>query len=275
MRSALLQTCAFGLLIASLLSYATPISGDYSRKTVTDLIDDLTQIESESWGISSSYMTYMTSHSFIAEDTPSFLRDNGEVALEVPPPMRELVRRGPLALPELIKHLDDKRPTKLVVGFPPPGVSGVFVGKVFGYQYDPRVHDWEQKVPGGFGWTEKWFKYTYVVKVGDICFALIGQIVNRHLLAVRPQPTGWLVVNSPIEVPDLVEKVKSDWGSGDAETVKASLLADVHRASQLTGINQDLYIETVANPALRRLKLYFPEDYRALPVGGNNKKSGF
>jgi hypothetical protein len=259
MRSAVVATCAL-VLIASLVSYGTATSPDYSGKTVNELIDDLTQIKSESPGISSAYITH---DAFIAEDTPSFRKGNGEVAREVPPPMRELARRGPLALPELIEHLNDKRPTKLEVGIPPRGFG--YSGKYFGYDYDPRVRDWEQIAPAPKfpHWSGTSFN-TYTLKVGDICFALIGQIVNRHLRAVFPVPTGFLVVNSPIEDPDLVERVKSDWGSGDAETVKASLLADIYRSSPLTGINQDLYIEIVANPALRRLKLYFPEDYREL-----------
>jgi hypothetical protein len=185
--------------------------------------------------------------------------------------MRELVRRGPLALPELIKHLDDKRPTKLEVG----GAPHVFSGKVFGYEYDPRVRDPQPTVLGFFRWTQKGFVSTYTLRVGDVCYALIGQIVNRHLSAVRLQPTGFLVVNSPIEAPVLTENVKSDWGSGDAETVKASLLADIHGASFRIGVNQEVYIETVANPALRRLKLYFPDDYRTLPSGDLPRKADF
>jgi hypothetical protein len=65
------------------------------------------------------------------------------------------------------------------------------------------------------------------------------------------------------------------WGSGDAETVKASLLADIHGSNRLVGFKQDAYIEWVANPALRRLKLYFPEDYRALPGGNLPRKADF
>jgi len=41
----------------------------------------------------------------------------------------------------------------------------------------------------------------YTVKVGDVCYAIIGQIVNRSLMAVRYQPSAGLVINSPIEMP--------------------------------------------------------------------------
>src|SRR5580704_6839050 len=263
-------TCIIGLLAAFVPSYGRTTSSDYSHETITQLIDDLTQIDSESPGISFSVI-YV---GFAAEDTSAsaWVGTRGVAPPEVPPQMRELVRRGPLALPELIKHLADERPTKLEVG----GYPHVFSAKVFGYEYDPRVRDPQPKMPLGFSqWTQKDFASTYTVKVGDVCYALIGQIVNRHLSAVRLQPTGFLIVNSPIEVPDLIEKVKSDWGSGDAETVKASLLADIHGANRLVGFKQAAYIEWVANPALRRLKLYFPEDYRALPGANLPRQADF
>src|SRR5580704_12865962 len=169
-------TCIIGLLAAFIPSYGRPASSDYSQKTVTQLIDDLTQIDSESPGISFSAI-YV---GFVAEDTSAsaWVGHPGVAPpAEVPPQMRELVRRGPIALRELIKHLDDKRPTKLEVG----GSPYVFSGKVFGYEYDPRVRDWKPfDTRRGFRWTAMSFKDTYTVKVGDVCFALLGQIVNRH-----------------------------------------------------------------------------------------------
>jgi hypothetical protein len=265
-------TCIIGLLAAFVQSYGRPGISDYSRETVAQLIDDLTQIESESPGISTSAI-YV---GFLAEDTSAsgWVGTRGVAPPEVPPQMRELVRRGPLALPEPIKHLDDKRPTKLEIGNLPPGFA--FSGKVFGYEYDPRMRDWEpEDTRRGFRWTAMWFKDRYTVKVGDVCFALIGQIVNRHLSAVRLQPTGFLVVNSPIEVPDLLDMVKSDWGSGDAEIVKASLLADIHSTSHPPRIDDALCTKTVVNPALRRLRLYFPDAYMALAGGDQQRKREF
>src|SRR5262249_11613463 len=114
---------------------------------------------------------------------------------------------------------------------------------------------------------------TYTEKVGDVCYALIGQIVNRRLLAVRVQPTGFLFVNSPIESPVLIEKVKSDWGSGDAETVKSSLLADIHSAGAPG--NEAVHTEFVVNPALQRLRLYFSDAYNALADGDLTRRLQF
>jgi len=84
-----------------------------------------------------------------------------------------------------------------------------------------------------------------------------------------------LFVNSPIEAPVLIEKVKSDWRSGDAETVKASLLADIHGASDPMQINEAVYTEIVVNPALQRMRLYFPDAYNALAGGDLTRKLEF
>jgi hypothetical protein len=75
MRSAVVAMCAFGLLVASLLSYGTAVSSDYSQKSVIELIDDLTQIDSESVAIHSSYLPPV---GFIADETPVSLRTSRE-----------------------------------------------------------------------------------------------------------------------------------------------------------------------------------------------------
>jgi hypothetical protein len=276
----LVGICFLTLLVASGLSYA---GTDYSQKSVAELIDDLTQIDSESVAIHSSYLPPV---GFIVDETPVSLRTfrEGEVVPDAPPQMRELVRRGPVALPELIKHLDDRRPTKLEVGRLPAPYG--FSAKFFGDMYDPRVRDWERKgfPPSPFKAT--WVNDTYTLKVGDVCYVLIGQIVSRNLAAVQPVPSGLLVVNSPIEVPELLDLVKSDWGSGDAETVKASLLADIRgtnyqvHSEAVVNPKQQLFNEQrhttyVVNPALQRLRLYFPDAYAALAGDDLTKKREF
>ena len=178
---------AFGLLVASLLSYGTAASSDYPQKSVAELIDDLTQIDSESVAIHSSYLPPL---GFIVDETPVSLRTSreGVVVPDAPPQMRELVRRGPVALPELIKHLDDRRPTTLEVGHLPAPYG--FMGTFFGLTYDSRARDWEPKdasVPSmesflGHVYTESW-----------------GRLLCAHRADRKPtpccRPTGadWIV----------------------------------------------------------------------------------
>jgi hypothetical protein len=199
---------------------------------------------------------------------------------KVPRQMSELVRRGPPALPELIKHLDDKRPTKLEVGNRTSGRQlGVdaFMFTVFSDEYDSRLHRWfdEKELDTPPQTMAKDFHGRYTVKVGDVCYLLIGQIVNRQLFAVRYQPSAGLVVNSPIEAPALVEKVKNDWGDTDAEALKASLLADIHRTDYPKRLGAVGFTEGVINPALQRLRFYFPDTYNALEGNDLKKRKGF
>jgi len=269
-----------GLLVAPVLSVfgiAGPGS-DYSQKSVAELIDDLTQIDSQSPGINSAAIY----EGFIADDSRGSFQSGvlGIAPPKVPPQMRELVRRGPLALPELIKHLDDRRTTKLEVGNKPSGRQvGVdaFMFMFFSDEYDPRVPHWfsEEEWKTAPRPMSKSFEGQYTVKVGDVCYALIGQIVNRRLIAVRYQPSAGLVVNSPLEAPVLVERVRNDWGNADAEVVKAFLLEDVHATNRPNRISRAEYTERFVNPALTRLRRFFPDAYNSLAGADLQKRKAF
>lgn len=246
---------------------------DFSRKSVPELVDDLTAIDSQSPGINSA--TFY--EAFIADNSPGSFHGGvlGLTPPKVPPQLSELVRRGASALPELIKHLDDKRPTKLEVGNKPSGKQiGVdaFMFSYFSDEYDPRLRSWPDYGNGSMG---KDFQGAYTVKVADVCYVLIGQIVNRRLWAVRYQPSAGLVVNSPIEAPVLAEKVRSDWGTTDAEGLRRSLVEDMHITSLPKGVSRAEYIDRFVNPALARLRFYFPETYQALQGDDLKRKKAF
>jgi hypothetical protein len=272
-----------GFLLACVLSVniTAADSKDYSKRSVTQLIDDLTQIDSLSPGINSAATYY---EGFIADDIPGSFQMGvlPVVRPKVPPQMRELVRRGPLALPELMKHLDDRRPTKLEVGNRDSASSSRQVGvdwfmfSYFSDEYDARLFNEKElgNRPRPMD-MQKDFQGRYTVKVGDVCYVLIGQIVNRQLLAVRYQASGGVVVNSPIEVPALAEKVRNDWGHADAEMLKASLLADVRTAIDPQQIDQSAYRTKVIHSALQRLRLYFPDTYNALEGDDLKKRKEF
>jgi hypothetical protein len=128
----------------------------------------------------------------------------------------------------------------------------------FSDEYDPRT-----LAPGERrGGLEKKFEGKYTVRVGDVCYALIGQIVNRDLLPIRYQPTAGLVVNSPIEAPILVQEVRRDWNDIDAKEHMTSLLTDAR-------VGKDLW---EYGPALRRLRFYYPGEYRRQSVGALKNK---
>ena len=74
-------------------------------------------------------------------------------------------------------------------------------------------------------------------------------------------------MNSPIEAPALVERAKNDWGNADAETLRQSLLKDIRGPKVIT---REGYTDRFVNPALERLRFYFPETYKTLE--GNDLK---
>src|ERR1700728_1935281 len=119
---------------------------DYSKASINELVDSLALIDSQAPGIDSAVMY----GGFIADDTPMEFQGGvlGFPPPQVPPQMRELVRRGMSALPALIAHLDDARPTKLAVGNDEDGAGpqqkhvvglNFFMFTVFSDEYDPRL----------------------------------------------------------------------------------------------------------------------------------------
>lgn len=109
---------------------------------------------------------------------------------------------------------------------------------------------------------ERNFDGDYTIKVGDVCYVLIGQIVNRNLAVLRYQPTLGLVVNSPIESPVLAQFVKTDWSGLTTDVHKTSLIADMRSGNDLWEFG----------PASERLRFYYPASYQYLRQNLYKKK---
>ncbi|MBL8190831.1 MAG: hypothetical protein JNK38_22635 [Acidobacteria bacterium] len=260
------------LLLATCLLF-TPVpqqtAKNYSALTTTQLIDELTTIDSPGAG----YHPTAWVSAFVAEDALSKF-DGGVLGSQAPTihlAFKELVKRGITSLPDLIKALTDKRETKLKVG-----------DNFFSFQYFSDEYELKQRkkmsVKESYAllkaqlktqfekdvekMKENSFSGQYTLKVGDICYAAIGQIVNRSLNPVRYQPSAILVVNSPIAAPELVTKVVADWGNATADTLKLSLMSDVEVASS----------PFWAVPAIKRLRYYFPNEYQKLRKSKLGKK---
>jgi ankyrin repeat protein len=189
--------------------------------SVPALIDKLTETAQGDIG----YMSTMSGSGFL----PLGQSEMGTMMLFQHRPtrsdtMRELVKQGPAALPHLIAHIDDKRPTKVTIkhGF---GIGGMlFVDE---YDYNRRTL---ANHPKGVNrsWTNLEEKHpnTHTVTVGDLCFVALGQIVNRSFAAVRYQPTACIMVNSPTYSEALRRAIIQEWGGITPEQQKASLIRD-------------------------------------------------
>ena len=70
------------------------------------------------------------------------------------------------------------------------------------------------------------------------------------------------MINSPIEAPELIQKVKDDWGNTTAEVLKRSLITDLEEAD-----DHRSGLQTIT-----RLRYYFPNEYAKLKTGDLKNK---
>jgi ankyrin repeat protein len=210
-------------------------------KEVKAFIDQLTQIDRQDIGYSAS----TTGSAFLplgqSHMGTGLLFQQPNEASEA---LRSLVKLGVKALPELIAHLKDDRPTKIVLkhqGF----FGGMFIEKDEDDAKRQGKKEEEKKPAGGaFGAAET----RYTVTVGDLCYVAIGQIVNRNYWAVRYQPTAIILVNSVPRSKKLRDEVAKQWGNLTAEKHRESLVHDL----------LDTDNEYLRNGASLRLAYYYP-----------------
>lgn len=147
----------------------------------------------------------------------------------IPPSARKLVAMGVEALPSLFAHLNDTRPTQVTL------CKAVNNDLWFGDIYDRRYPEPWLEPPGVNRETEETATdrggppevtlKRYTARVGDLCYVLIGKIVNRSLNAETGTPAN-LIISSPLERPALIAAVKQDWYGLTREEHLASLEND-------------------------------------------------
>jgi hypothetical protein len=183
--------------------------------------------------------------------------------------LKQLVALGPDALPFLLDALDDQTPTKITVehsgGF---GImchaSELHLNPVS--PAEETVYKARKKSPKKDE-EEKEHIDSYTVKVGDVCFVAIGQIVGRSYQAVRYQPTACIMLNSPVHDPKLCAEVRAIWKSKEPRRkLFDSLLTDCATEGVFNGRSLDGWDsgnELQCGAALRLL-YYFPNEASGL-----------
>ncbi|HEV3344720.1 MAG TPA: hypothetical protein VG125_30365 [Pirellulales bacterium] len=229
---------------------------------IKSLIRALAKIERPDYGFSAT----MSGHAFLPvegqHESGAFLITNH--GLEAFPALKELVSLGPEALPLLLDSLEDQTPTKMTLEH--RAVTG---SMWFDQEMDANpLNRIEAETTGNgenfgpLGRFEKETAQEYTVKIGDICFVAIGQIVGRSYQAVRYQPSGCTVVNSPTHDPDLAAKVRKIWST---QTPRQFLLRSLLRDYSSIGIYRrtdplwDVCSRLQCNAALRLL-YYYPTE---------------
>jgi ankyrin repeat protein len=143
--------------------------------------------------------------------------------------MRTLVKLGVKALPVLLEHLNDKRPTKIIIA------PGDFVGAISILKDEDDAKD----LPAN----------GYTVMVGDLCYVAIGKIVNRDYLAMHYYPTGNLFIKSVPNCKMIREDLIKRWSNLTLEKHRDSLVHDL----------LDSRDEWIRNGASVRLAHYYPD----------------
>ncbi len=181
---------------------------------------------------------------------------------------RKLVETGPVALPYLLTAVDDPTPTQLRVS---DSFGTLIVGgaEIFGNPVNivetrangkRELGKLEESADTDF---ESGFQKRYTVKVGDICFVAIGQIVGRPYEAVKYVPTGIVVVNSTTSYPDAPKQLRAIWaGKEPTKLLLDSLLIDyategIFNGKTLAGWSEGSRYQIEATI---RLLYYFPEE---------------
>lgn len=208
---------------------------------IEKLIDQLVDVGSEGVGFHSTAWAA----GFLAIDEAPKFRGGvlGSPKPVVSIPMRELVKLGVPALPSLIEHLSDERETHVTVATG----QGIIMSQWHSDEYHPRYRE-RKRHPSGVNTDYELNVDSYRLKVGDLCYVAIGQIVNRSLSVVRYQPSGCRVINSPVQRPSLAAAVRTDWLGLTKAQHQETLVEDSFQKSPFSPAS-----------ALKRLHFYYPE----------------
>lgn len=181
---------------------------------------------------------------------------------------RKLVETGPVALPYLLTAVDDPTPTQLRVS---DSFGTLIVGGAEILCNPVNRFETRTFAKGELGKLkestdpdlESGFQNRYTVKVGDICYVAIGQIVGRPYEAVKYVPTGIVVVNSTTSYPDAPKQLRAIWAGKDpTKSLLDSLLIDyategIFNGKTLAGWSEGSRYQIEATI---RLLYYFPEE---------------
>jgi hypothetical protein len=144
-----------------------------------------------------------------------------------------LVEKGPRALPFLLDALDDRTPTKIVIPAKTwdwdPGNWQMAWNRVNAAEV--RVLSRRKKeIPSVEALAAAWFgpiTSPYTVKVGDVCFVIVGEIVGRQFYQFVSGVGFITQIASPTHDAEMRADIRSIWGSKNpAKGLLDSLLRD-------------------------------------------------
>jgi HEAT repeat protein len=172
--------------------------------------------------------------------------------------LRDLIRIGPDALPYLLEALDDASPSKLTVPRPGGVVSLWYSAELPGNYLNPEENralsrDWDARA-ASFGE----FLEPHPATVGDLCFAVIGEIVGREY-----QGPVVALIDSPGDGKHAREQLRAIWSGGDPrKKLLESLLLDYATEGIFNGQNLNGWTDgsDFQADAAARLLYYYPDE---------------
>jgi hypothetical protein len=190
--------------------------------------------------------------------------------------IRGILNFGPQAIPTLLDGLDATSPTQVRVSTG-EGQIVVFARTVFGNPINPR----EASILGLTRDCYIWPPDTaanavdsqiesYTLRHGDLCFVLLGQIVNRDYQCITNAGMFNSVVCSCAYDEELRQKIRAIWSSENPrQLLFESLMLDFSTRCVLQGRSLDGWDvgELLQVGATQRLLHYFPEESRTVVAG--------
>jgi hypothetical protein len=224
-------------------------------------IANLSKIDQPDFGLSATMTGTAFSPVAGSEQFSSGLLANHQI--QTSDDVRALVAFGPKALPFLLVALNDNTPTKLTIRpMPDGGFGGLFF---FNELWCNPTNSIEQNAIAALPKRDRHGERLkdYTVKMGDVCFTIMGQIVGRRYLAVRYQPTAIVIINSPVHDSELAKQVRAIWSSTNAaQSLLDSLLFDYSTEGVFNGESLDGWgvASDLQSQAAMRLLYYFPRE---------------
>ena len=185
----------------------------------------------------------------------------GGAPLKTAEPFRRLVEMGADALPFLLDSLEDPTPTKLKI------CPGAWISAEM--DINP-LNPVERKAVADKNSSDEDDSIVPTrVRIGDVCFVAIGQIVGRPYSAVRYQPTLLVFLNSPLARRQLLDALRAIWSSDNPhQKLFDSLLLDYSTEGKFNGDSLDGLSEggDFQIAAAMRLLYYYPKQFAPVIV---------
>ena len=190
--------------------------------------------------------------------------------------VKKLIQFGPTAIPFLLEGLDDATPTQIVINSVKTegAIAGgmAFDEVLHGNPANPNEHHilrlhrlpWTSSTQIGNSLAVEPEIESYRIKIGDVCFVILGQIVGRkyEIASSTHVKSLGILICSPVHKKRMRVRLRNIWKtSNPKQKLLESLLLDFSTRGMVQPDSLDNW--TIGNnfqiEASKRLLFYFPE----------------